>query len=360
MDTQGSKWAGVACRTLWTLALVAAACRPAWAQADFASVSTRANTHGLNNQGPFIDVPGAATSLARGQTTEDTGTVMARASNGGVTSTVTVSARATAPVSLGQLAEIGASARIDAIRSGPAAAPGYQWTDASAAASFVDDIRLNPLATPNQMVLSFALTGGFHQVVPLQFYPVNSPASAQVQVTFYAATGSYFQGPNGVGFGVYSEGSTNERTQFIDGVARSAGLFNTASNPAAYTATEAAPGLYQITLGPAYFANPNATDLRLSLTLGASASLYAFAGFATDTMTAEADYAHTLQMTGLQALDAQGNDITQEAVLSFASTQAAAVPEPGALALMLMGLGVLVAARSGRPVRREPLARFAR
>ncbi len=318
-----------------------AACQPAWAQGDFASVRTGATTHGLNGQGPFIDVPGAATQLSRGLTSETSGPVVVTApSSGGVSSTVSLFATATAPSAIDQLASVGASARVDAVRSARLIAPFYQWTDAVASASFVDYLQLGALPSLNQLVLSFQLSGGFNQVVPSQYYPISSPGSASVTLNVDLAAGVLSQNSNGLSFGASTSGSTRETTTLDYSRKITTQLTSTSSTPRGYTGVATAPGVYQITLGPDFFAAPGTSDLRVAFSLSSFVSLYAYSDFAADPISIEADFSHTLRMTGLSALDAQGNDITDQVVLGFASL-AAAVPEPQPLALLLAGLGVV-------------------
>lgn len=323
----------------------------AWAQSDFASVSTSANTHGLAGQGPYIDMPGAATSLARGLTSETSGPVVASATSGGVTSTVTLFGTATAPVDITHLGSVGASAKIESIRTQSNVAPFYQWTDASASAGFVDYLQLGTQAGIKQMVLTFQLNGSLTPNVPLQDYPHSEAASGALNVDFGVSTGQRHVMDSS--FSEFAGGQTTERSQLFNGKVTSTGLFNATSGASDYTGVASSPGTYQITLGSGFFANPNATDLMLSFRLSTFVSLYAYAPFATDVMSVEADYAHTLQMTSINAYDAQGHDITDQAILGFAST-VSVVPESGTSGMAAAGIAVL--AGLGRRRRHAPLA----
>lgn len=317
--------------------LLASAAAQAWAL-DGASVNTSAFLKNFSG-GPNTNIPECASILDRGFASESSGVVGCGRTVGGVASQISLFAAATAPVDLTQLGEIKASVRIEANTITPLVPPFYQWAGGSAHAAFVDYVKLASVPT-NHLVLNYQWNGGF---------TLNDPAEQKHLTAAYGTVYMSFRTTSG---NLYSDGSfgrcwscsygdTGEMTTLNLGNTSSSGIFKD-TNATDYD-VQVSPGNYKITLGPSFFANPEYHDLAIDFSLGVNATLYADYYYALTPLFVDADFSHTLRMTSINAYDDQGNDITSQAILGFASSNfpTAPVPEPETYGMLLAGLGLI-------------------
>jgi hypothetical protein len=288
---------------------------------------------------------GCTASLGSGQPMEST---TATCSGGGRSpnATIELSAHSTAPTSPDHLAELGASAHITVDTSKGFSDPLVSdFLSSGASASFRDYVHIGDVR-PADMVFSFQLSGTFG-VGDAPFYPL---ASAGTILGFYAQSGTY----SGGGFSStspFSTGQSQVTTHYTE-TGQTTSTFNDPSNASDFQLVLDPAGLITLTLGPSFFANPTQSDVLLQFDLAAIAELtYAFPG--QYPLFADADFSHTLLMTGVHAFDSSGQDITADAFGGFASNgnSVAPVPEPGSASLLAVGLAV-VAGLQGRRRRR--------
>ena len=144
--------------------------------------------------------------------------------------------------------------------------------------------------------------------------------SITAQSGFYAAPffGSF--PPFGYGLGA-------ERNAWDADVVTSSS-FAAPNNSPDYSLQNNGGGSYQLILGPAFFANPDNTHLLLEMQLLAQAQATSAWLSGSPIIDSTADFSHTLRMTSLRAYDENDVDVTDTAVVAFAS-DALPVPEPG-------------------------------
>lgn len=245
----------------------------------------------------------------------------------------------------------------------------HDWRDpvptlqGQAFARYTDYLLLGS-AVPAQLTLSFHLSGELRLGSAFEaghVWQADTSYSVGVQSGHLASDGAFGS------FAPFARGGVNVSRQLRAGLATPVVAPVVTTTPqgslAFFELTPAGGGTdVHVTLGRDFFDNPANRVLMLDLQLLAQvyAPAWTFANLSFGTVLAgnevAADYASTFTMTGLQALDADGHDITASAVLGFQSLQP--VPEPGGTALWLAGglalLGFSRARRStaaaGRPV----------
>lgn len=260
-----------------------------------------------------------------------------------------------------QLASLGARSTLEVEVHSDAGGTGRSHNDprtaleARADASYIDYLMLGT-TRPNRLVLDFHLSGDF-RIDPVLGQSVD-PVRTDATYTVGAQSGHTTFAGDFASYDPFAMGSVQvhrqlERVTGLPTVTRTV-----YSDPAgALTHLENRNVLggidVQVTLGSAFFSNRdnNLVALRLSLSSFAYGAAWTFAPLEYGTVRTgnviSADFASTFQMVGLQAFDANGLDITADAVLGFASLQP--VPEPQTWWLLAAGLvGVALRRRSQR------------
>lgn len=216
---------------------------------------------------------------------------------------------------------------------------------------------------PAQLTLSFHLSGALRLGSAFEAghpWQADTRYSVAVQSGHFAADGAFGS------FAPFARGGVDVARRLRAGLTTPVVTPSTTAMPqGSLMFVELAPAGggtdVQLTLGRDFFDNAANPVLMLDLQLLAlvHAPAWAFASLPFGTVLTgneiAADYASTFTMTGLQALDADGHDITGSAVLGFQSLLP--VPEPSPAALCLVGglvlLGLSRARRStptpGRP-----------
>lgn len=324
MDTIG--WQRNAAR-LFLCGTLAAAGSPAWAEGDFASVST-----GAEVAGPTPAPTACDSSFQRGLASESSGPLSCNIG----TAAVMVSASAVAPSGPGHLAELHAATSIEIAPfvSGPRSAP--HDVVATAGAFFRDYVDIGPVR-PDHMTFDFGLTGNLFVSGPFGL-----DQSALVDVYVDANSGVYAS-PVFYSFTPSAAGASDAISTLVPGQPMQSGITDRLGNSPDFHFVLTPSGQYELTLGTSFFDNLSNTQVLLEFGLFSEVTLF------DDTegmpspgdLLSISDYAHTLRMIGVHAFDANGNDVTTDAFLGFESANLAsvpAVPEPSEWLLMLAGL----------------------
>ena len=357
---------GVRARTMALAIFWGAFCSQAAAQALGPQVSTQVSVANVFIPSCSGSSPATAVSLSCGVA-------------GAPGAEVTVQGRAVAPTPFDpsnpasyQLPEVGASLLItSAVRNWPGnnapASELYAPMVTAFAGSRFSDFLLLGETRPASMTLGFRLDGalefGTTYPVPEAIQP--NAVKAQVSYTVGAQSAHTF----GNGFGSFTP--LGEGSVISDRIAQGFGLgpqpvttniyrSGTLEHSASPDPLNPFVTRVTITLGPEFFDNPANPGVLLDISLNTFA--YAPAVFFHDggpddgshTGRVGADYLNTFSMESLVAYDANGADITNIAVLGFASSNIPPVPEPQIVAMLLGGLGVVFQAQRRKRAARSP------
>lgn len=252
-----------------------------------------------------------------------------------------------------QLARLGASSIAQVEIMSSAGGTPHDWRDpvptlqAQAYTHFTNYLVLGAVM-PAQLTLSFHLSGELRLGSAFDaghVWRADTRYAVAVQSGHFASDGAFGS------FSPFARGSVDVARQLRSGLSAPEVSYLVDASPVGSLAfaelTSASGGTeVRLTLGRDFFdnaANP-VLGLDLQLLTLVHAPAWAFANLAFGTVLTgnevAADYANTFVMTGVQALDADGNDITASAVLGLHSLLA--VPEPGSAALWLAGLAGLL------------------
>lgn len=220
-----------------------------------------------------------------------------------------------------------------------------QALTASAVARYTDYLLMGAVA-PASMTLSLHLSGtlALGAAFPSgHVFEATENHAVSVQSGHLAPDGTFGS------FDPFAAGGAITQQVLRDGMRQPSVTTSTVSASGNFTYVEL-PGSggtdITVTLGQAFFDNPANKVLLLDLHLWTSiyAPAWEFADLPYGTVLTgneiKASFGSTFTMTSLQALDADGNDITAAAVLGLQSLQP--VPEPGSAALLGLGLLALL------------------
>lgn len=219
-----------------------------------------------------------------------------------------------------------------------------QAVTASAFARYTDYLLLGD-ATPASMTLRLHLSG---TLLMGGAFPQGHPFQANEYHGIGVQSGHFSGGDGAFGsFDPFAAGGAATRQELRQGMSQpnvTTTITRSAANDFGYLQVPGTGGTdIIVTLGASFFDNPANKVLLLELYLTTSiyAPAWEFANLPYGTVLTgneiSANFGSTFTMTGLQALDADGNDITAAAVLGLQSLQP--VPEPGSA--VLLGLGLL-------------------
>ncbi|HXK26414.1 MAG TPA: hypothetical protein VMS55_27370 [Myxococcota bacterium] len=304
----------------------------------FANPQVGANVYTSGTSRPLVgnstNLGSCESTLSRGNANEVTITACDGGSAGPFVH-MNLIAEAEAPRVTGFLPELHASSRIHVDTTGPIPVDTHLY-DGFGDALFLDYIQFGSVR-PNYMIMDFVRTGTLDAHGDFSVPNLVSQASVDVQLyaqdVYYAPpfAGSFI--PYGTGSGsassTFENGSTTDQIQIFPG---SSSDFQLSTN---------GTGLYELYLGPAFFSNPSNTHLLLQMSLSTHARVSdAWVTSGVSVVDAVSDFSNTLEMTSLQAFDAEDHDITADAIAGFAS-DALPLPEPGPFAMWTAGLSCL-------------------
>ncbi len=248
---------------------------------------------------------------------------------------------------------------------------------AAAFAQYTDYLHLGPVR-PVSMRLTFDLSGGL-SIDPIYTGMFGGSAYAETRYSVYAQSGRYNPSDSSFGsFQTYGSGDLNSMQSIsAPGQTPTFATFVNQGAPGQFAATDRVhpnplvrnTRRVTVDLGSDFFSNPinDILGLNLGLFSRVDAPLWLIdpsfgpGGYMVDVSS---NFFNTFEMVGIEAFDANGVDITSDAVLGFGSMNPPApvdpdptdpgtvVPEPRSVVLMATGLlGVLAVGRRRRRAR---------
>jgi hypothetical protein len=215
---------------------------------------------------------------------------------------------------------------------------------ATAFASFTDYLLLSSSVRPTTLTLSFALTGEL-RLDPL-FSQQGAVADASIRSVVAAQSGRAVGGRFFSSTAPFAYGDVAFSQKVASYTGPTSSTFSSNPDNAFFysTVTSLDTTFVSVTLGGAFFSNPNNDLILLNLGLFSTASAQGwFNGLPAFGATVASDFGSTFAMTGLVAYDENLNDITALAIRGFQSILApdpdpTPVPEPSSAELLALGL----------------------